>query len=164
MSCCTIAAAPMTWPSGLSYYDHPFQHWKQADLRGLASVFGGVHSDLRGVRDAENDQQPSDRRTREPVAVDPKVPFCPELLLTRTARTNSFRPGSSTPGTPALPAIWSIGSGRPCIGRTVAGDDQDLNHAGRGSGTVDLGGRLPEPSAHKATNGRATHRNGSINP
>jgi hypothetical protein len=60
-------------------HDHPFQHWKQADFRGLASFFGGVHSDLRGVRDAENDYRPPDRKTREPVAVEPKVPFCPEL-------------------------------------------------------------------------------------
>jgi hypothetical protein len=60
-------------------HDHPFQHWKQTDFRGLASFFGGVHSDLRGIRDADNDYRPPDRKTREPVTVDPKVPFCTEL-------------------------------------------------------------------------------------
>jgi hypothetical protein len=60
-------------------HDHPFQPWKQTDFRGLASFFGGVHSDLRGIRDADNDYRPPDRKTREPVSVEPKVPFCPEL-------------------------------------------------------------------------------------
>ena len=61
-------------------HDHPFQPWKQADFRGLAAFFGGVHSDLRGIRDAENDYMPPDRKTKEPVKVEPRVPFCPELL------------------------------------------------------------------------------------
>jgi hypothetical protein len=61
-------------------HDHPFQPWKQADFRGLAAFFGGVHSDLRGIRDAENDYKPPDRKTKEPVKVDPRVPFCPDLL------------------------------------------------------------------------------------
>ena len=52
-------------------HDHPFQRWKQADFRGLASFFGGVHSDLRGIRDADNDYKPPDRKTREPVAMVP---------------------------------------------------------------------------------------------
>jgi hypothetical protein len=62
-------------------HDHPFQHWKQADFRGLAAFFGGLHSDLRGIRDAENDYRPPDRKTREPasVAVAPCVPFLSEL-------------------------------------------------------------------------------------
>jgi hypothetical protein len=60
-------------------HDHPFQKWKQTDFRGLASFFGGVHSDLRGIRDADNDYKPPDRKTREPVAVTPSVPFCREL-------------------------------------------------------------------------------------
>jgi hypothetical protein len=65
-----------------SCHDHPFQHWKQADFRGLAAFFGGVHSDLRGIRDADNDYRPPDRKTKEPatVAVAPCVPFLSELL------------------------------------------------------------------------------------
>jgi Protein of unknown function (DUF1553)/Protein of unknown function (DUF1549) len=63
-------------------HDHPFQRWKQADFRGLAAFFGGVHSDLRGIRDADNDYCPSDRKTKEPVTtpVPPRVPFLTELL------------------------------------------------------------------------------------
>jgi hypothetical protein len=65
-----------------SCHDHPFQHWKQADFRGLAAFFGGVHSDLRGIRDADNDYRPPDRKTKEPApsAVAPCVPFLRELL------------------------------------------------------------------------------------
>ncbi len=65
-----------------SCHDHPFQHWKQADFRGLAAFFGGLHSDLRGIRDAENDYRPPNRKTKEPptVAVAPCVPFLNELL------------------------------------------------------------------------------------
>jgi hypothetical protein len=63
-------------------HDHPFQPWKQADFRGLAAFFGGVHSDLRGIRDADNDYRPADRKTKQPVpsAVAPRVPFLKELL------------------------------------------------------------------------------------
>jgi Protein of unknown function (DUF1549)/Protein of unknown function (DUF1553) len=61
-------------------HDHPFQPWKQADFRSLAAFFGGVHADLRGIRDGENDYQPPDRKTKEPVKVEPQVPFSPDLL------------------------------------------------------------------------------------
>ncbi len=61
-------------------HDHPFQKWKQDDFRGLASFFGGVNSNLRGIRDGEkNEYRPPDRKTREPVDVAPCVPFRPEL-------------------------------------------------------------------------------------
>ncbi len=61
-------------------HDHPFQPWKQSDFRGLAAFFGGAHSNLRGIHDTENDYMPPDRKTKEPVKVEPRVPFCPELL------------------------------------------------------------------------------------
>jgi len=61
-------------------HDHPFQPWKQADFRGLAAFFGGVHSDLRGIRDGANDYQPPDHKTKVPVKVDPRVPFSHDLL------------------------------------------------------------------------------------
>jgi hypothetical protein len=61
-------------------HDHPFQSWKQDDFRGLAAFFGGVHSNLRGIRDGKNDYTPPDHKTKEPVKVEPRVPFCPELV------------------------------------------------------------------------------------
>jgi len=87
-------------------HDHPFQHWKQADFRGLASFFGGVHSDLLGIRDAANDYRPPDRKTREPVTVDPKVPFCPEL-----------RPGSGSPREQL--AAWVVDTRNPNFARAT---------------------------------------------
>jgi Protein of unknown function (DUF1549)/Protein of unknown function (DUF1553) len=61
-------------------HDHPFQKWKQDDFRGLASFFGGVNSNLRGIRDGEkNEYHPPDRKTKQPVDVAPCVPFRPEL-------------------------------------------------------------------------------------
>jgi hypothetical protein len=61
-------------------HDHPFQKWKQDDFRGLAAFFGGVNSNLRGIRDGEkNEYRPPDRKTKEPVDVAPCVPFRPEL-------------------------------------------------------------------------------------
>ena len=60
-------------------HDHPFQPWKQADFRGLAAFFGGVRSDLRGIRDDVPSYTPPDRVTKTPTAVDPRVPFLPEL-------------------------------------------------------------------------------------
>jgi hypothetical protein len=68
-------------------HDHPFQHWKQTDFRGLASFFGGVQANLRGIRDgSENEYRPPDKKTREPVTVEPCVPFRAEL-----------KPGSGSP-------------------------------------------------------------------
>jgi hypothetical protein len=61
-------------------HDHPFQPWKQADFRGLAAFFGGVHANLRGIRDGENDYQPPDHKTKVPVKVEPRVPFSADLL------------------------------------------------------------------------------------
>jgi hypothetical protein len=87
-------------------HDHPFQQWKQADFRGLASFFGGVHSDLRGIRDAENDYRPPDKKTREPVAVEPKVPFCAEL-----------RPDSGSPREQL--AAWVVDVRNPSFARAT---------------------------------------------
>jgi hypothetical protein len=87
-------------------HDHPFQPWKQADFRGLASFFGGVHSDLRGIRDAQNDYKPPDRKTKEPIAVEPRVPFCPDL-----------RPGSGTPREQL--AAWVTNAKNPNFARAT---------------------------------------------
>jgi hypothetical protein len=61
-------------------HDHPFQPWKQADFRGLAAYFGGLRSNLRGIHDGANEYTPPDRKTNQPVKVEPRVPFCPELV------------------------------------------------------------------------------------
>src|SRR4029077_4642586 len=60
-------------------HDHPFQPWKQADFRGLAAFFGEARSDLRGIGDGGPSYRPPDRKTREPIAVPPRVPSLPAL-------------------------------------------------------------------------------------
>jgi hypothetical protein len=95
-------------------HDHPFQTWKQADFRGLAAFFGGVHSDLRGIRDADNDYQPTDRKTKEPHTVEPAVPFRAELLPA---------PGRSTPRPQLNPreqlAAWVTNPKNPNLARAT---------------------------------------------
>ena len=58
--------------------------------------------------------RPPDRKTKEPVKVEPRVPFRPELLPDRgQSRASSSPAGSPTRGTPTSPARPSIASG-PC--------------------------------------------------
>ncbi len=61
-------------------HDHPFQSWKQSDFRGLAAFFGGVHSDLRGVREEASDYEPLDPKSHSPAKQDACVPFRDDLL------------------------------------------------------------------------------------
>ncbi len=103
-----------------SCHDHPFQHWKQADFRGLAAFFGGLHSDLRGIRDAENDYRPPDRKTKElaTVAVAPCVPFLNELLPgTGTTRDQLadwvVDPRNGYFARETVNRVWALLCGRP---------------------------------------------------
>jgi hypothetical protein len=111
-------------------HDHPFQPWKQSDFRGLAAFFGGVHSNLRGIRDAENDYKPPDHDTKQPVKVDPRVPFCPDLLPeSGSARdqlaawvVNAKNPNFSRA---TVNRVWALLFGRP-----LAEPIDDLQAAG----------------------------------
>jgi hypothetical protein len=112
-------------------HDHPFQHWKQADFRGLASFFGGVHSDLLGIRDAANDYRPPDRKTREPVAVAPGVPFCPELRPDSGSPREQLAAWILDPRNPSFARatvnrVWALVFGRP-----LAEPVDDLPAAGK---------------------------------
>jgi hypothetical protein len=99
-------------------HDHPFQPWKQSDFRGLAAFFGGVHSDLRGIRDAANDYRPADRNTREPGLVEPRVPFCSELRPSAGVPREQLAAWVTDSRNPNLARvtvnrIWAILFGRP---------------------------------------------------
>jgi hypothetical protein len=87
-------------------HDHPFQPWKQADFQGLAAFFGGIHADLRGVREGKNDYQPLDRKTNKSKSVKPKVPYRPELL-----------PKTGTPREQL--AAWVIDARNPNLARAT---------------------------------------------
>jgi hypothetical protein len=99
-------------------HDHPFQPWKQADFRGLAASFGGVHSDLRGIRDAKNDYRPFDRKTREPRLVEPCVPFRAELMPDQGSPREQLAAWVTDPRNPNLARVtvnrvWALLLGRP---------------------------------------------------
>jgi hypothetical protein len=61
-------------------HDHPFEPWKQAEFRGLAAFFGGVRTDLRGVREESNDYAPKALGTNASGLMEPCIPFQKELL------------------------------------------------------------------------------------
>ena len=101
-------------------HDHPFQPWKQADFRGLAAYFGGVYSSLRGIRDRESTYLPMDRKTKENVKVEPRVPFHPELLPAAGNPREQLAGWIVNPGNPSLARatvnrVWALLLGRPLV-------------------------------------------------
>ena len=110
-------------------HDHPFQKWKQDDFRGLASFFGGVNSNLRGIRDGEkNEYRPPDRKTKEPVDVAPCVPFRPELKPDSGSPREQLAAWVTDPRNPnfsraTVNRVWALLAGPPAgrAGRRPAG-------------------------------------------
>ncbi len=101
-------------------HDHPFQPWKQADFRGLAAFFGGIHSDLRGVRDGESTYHPKDRKTDEPQDVEPTVPFLGELLAESGGPRDRLAawvvdPKNKSLGRATANRVWALMFGRPLV-------------------------------------------------
>ncbi len=101
-------------------HDHPFQPWKQSDFRGLAAFFGAVHSDLRGIRDTENDYKPLDRKGQEPKLVEPCVPFHPELLPDSGGPRHRLAVWVTDPRNPNLARatvnrVWALLFGRSMV-------------------------------------------------
>jgi hypothetical protein len=65
-------------------HDHPFENWKQEEFRSLAAFFGKTEQTLTGIRDARRGEfKIEDRTTGEELAIEPAVPFQPELLPDR---------------------------------------------------------------------------------
>jgi hypothetical protein len=101
-------------------HDHPFQRWKQADFRGLAAFFGGVHSNLKGISDGEVFYKPLDRKTKDPTTVEPRVPSHPELLPedgTPRERLAAWIVDPRNPyfGRATVNRVWAVLFGRPLV-------------------------------------------------
>lgn len=100
-------------------HDHPFREWKQRDFRGLAAFFGALHSDLRGIRDTENDYRPNDPATERPgPLVEPAVPFRGELLAAGEAPRARLAAWLGDRRNPTLARatvnrVWALMFGRP---------------------------------------------------
>jgi len=90
-------------------HDHPFQPWTRADFRGLAAFFGGLHSDIRGIRDGSDPYRPAGLAPSkaEVPPVEPRVPFRPEL-----------RPGTGTPRDQL--AAWVVDPKNPNLALVTA--------------------------------------------
>ena len=120
-------------------HDHPFQHWKQDDFRGLASFFGGAYSGLRGIRDGEkNEYRPPDKKTKEPVDVAPCVPFRPELKPDSGSPREQLAAWVTDPRNPnfsraTVNRVWALLMGRP-----LAEPVDDLPAAGEIHPALDL--------------------------
>src|SRR5262249_38526401 len=119
-------------------HDHPFQPWKQGDFRGLAAFFGGVHSDLRGLRDGESDYRPPDRKTKKPVEAAPRVPFRPDLLPDAGPPRERLAawvvdPRNKTLARATANRVWALLFGRP-----LAEPIDDLPAAGELHPALDL--------------------------
>jgi hypothetical protein len=133
-------------------HDHPFQSWKQADFRGLAAFFGGVRSNLRGIRDGDNEYRPPDRKTKEPVAVEPAVPFCPELRQSSGSAREQLAAWVTNPknqnfARATVNRVWALLFGRP-----LAEPVDDLPAAG------DLHPALAQLADDFASHGYDLHR------
>jgi Protein of unknown function (DUF1549)/Protein of unknown function (DUF1553) len=100
-------------------HDHPFRDWKQTDFRGIAAFFGGVHANLRGIRDEENDYCPTDPATNKPgKLMAPAVPFRPELLPAGENQRIRLVGWLTDPRNPNLARatvnrMWALFFGRP---------------------------------------------------
>ena len=96
---------------------------------GLASFFGGVNSNLRGIRDGEkNEYHPPDRKTKEPVDVAPCVPFRPELKPDSGSPREQLAAWVTDPRNPSFSQatvnrVWALLAGPPArrAGRRPAG-------------------------------------------
>ena len=101
-------------------HDHPFQNWKQADFRGLAAFYGGVHANLRGIHDGACDYQPVDRTTKQPTPVAPRVPFLSEILPAEGSPRARLAAWIVDPRNPHLARatvnrVWALLLGRPLV-------------------------------------------------
>ncbi len=100
-------------------HDHPFREWKQRDFRGVAAFFGSLHSNLRGIRDTENDYRPIDPSTDKPgPTIEPAVPFRAELLkpgAAPRARLSSWLADRQNPtlARATVNRFWALLFGRP---------------------------------------------------
>lgn len=99
-------------------HDHPFQAWKQSDFRGLAAFFGGVHSDLRGIREGTHDYAPMDPANHAPSAVDTRVPYQPEFLPAAGGARNRLaswvtHPKNTQLARATVNRVWAMLYGRP---------------------------------------------------
>lgn len=102
-------------------HDHPFEDWKQADFQGLAAFYGQARSGLTGIHDdPEAAFEALDHESGEERAVEPEVPFLPELLPAEGDRRQRLAGWVTAPANPSLARatvnrVWALMFGRPLV-------------------------------------------------
>jgi hypothetical protein len=101
-------------------HNHPFADWTKADFEGLASFFGQTHLGFRGIRDGGGEYEVEDRKTGTTKAVEPHVPFAPDLVPDEGGRRERLAAWVTHPKNPYLAAatvnrVWALLFGRPLV-------------------------------------------------
>jgi hypothetical protein len=101
-------------------HDHPFQPWKRADFRGIAAYFGQVEHTLTGIADRAGEFRVDDKKDGKPVAVEPRVPFQPELDPQSGTRRERLARWVTDPKNPnfsraTVNRAWALMFGRPLV-------------------------------------------------
>ena len=101
-------------------HDHPFQPWKRADFRGISAYFGQVEHTLTGISDRSGEFFVDDKKDGTRVAIEPRVPFLPELdPKTGTRRERLARwvtdPRNDHFSKSTVNRAWALMFGRPLV-------------------------------------------------
>jgi hypothetical protein len=101
-------------------HDHPFAGWKRADFDGLAAFFGQTNVGFAGVRDGAGEYFPERRGKKSTQAVEPRVPFAPELLPADGSRRERLAGWATHPDNPyfaraMVNRVWALLVGRPLV-------------------------------------------------
>ena len=101
-------------------HDHPFQPWKRADFRGIAAYFGQVEHTITGIADGRGEFLVDDKKDGQPTAIEPRVPFLPELDPKAGSRRERLARWVTDPRNPNFSRatanrIWALLFGRPLV-------------------------------------------------
>ncbi len=101
-------------------HNHPFEKWKQADFRGLAAFFGQVKEGFTGTYDGTGEYTVENRKTGEPEAVTPRVPFQADLVPDGLPRRQQLARWVTDPRNPYFALVtanraWALMFGRPML-------------------------------------------------
>jgi Protein of unknown function (DUF1549)/Protein of unknown function (DUF1553) len=101
-------------------HNHPYAAWKQTDFQSLAAFFGQAHIGFTGVSDGPGEFEAMDKKTQEKRAVEPRVPFAPELLPEEGSRRHRLAAWVTDRRNPyfaraTVNRVWALMLGRPLV-------------------------------------------------
>ena len=101
-------------------HDHPFQPWKRADFRGITAYFGQVEHSITGIADGKGEFLVDDRKEGKSTAIEPHVPFLPDLDPKAGTRRERLARWVTDPRNPNFSRAtanraWALLFGRPLV-------------------------------------------------